>query len=263
MTLHVDLAWMATVLLLAARVAGATVLIPIFGPVEVPGSVRVILAVAIAAALVSGLAGLSSVAAAASLASTGTLAIAMLSEVVIGATFAFGFLAAYAATQVAGRVLDIQMGFSAASVFNPSLGSLAPLMGSILGMLGIVMFLSLDGHHLLLRALAESARATPPGTVFTGERFAWDALIAQSGVMFAFGLTLAAPVMFSLLLADVAIAFFARSVPQLNPFVLGFAIKIFLGIVGLAAALRLGGSVFERLFGTTFRYWEEIAPLAR
>ena len=57
MVLHIDLAWLASVLLLAARVAGATVLIPIFGPVDVPGPVRVILAVAIAAALVSGIAG--------------------------------------------------------------------------------------------------------------------------------------------------------------------------------------------------------------
>ena len=263
MALHIDLAWLASVLLLAARVAGATVLIPIFGPVEVPGSVRVILAVAIAAALVSGLAGLSTGAAVASLASTFSLAIAMLSEVVIGAAFAFGFLAAYAATQVAGRVLDIQMGFSAASVFNPSLRAASPLMGSILGMLGVIIFLSLDGHHVLLRALAESARSAPPGAVFAGARFGWDALIAQSGVMFAFGLTLASPVMFSLLLADVAIAFFARSVPQLNPFVLGFAIKILLGLVGLTAAVRLGGSAFERLFATTFRYWEQIAPVAR
>jgi flagellar biosynthetic protein FliR len=263
MVLQIDLAWLTSVLLLAARVAGATVLMPIFGPVEVPASVRVILAVAIAAALVSGLTGLSTAGAVASLTSTGSLGIAMLSEVVIGATFAFGFLAAYAATQVAGRVLDIQMGFSAASVFNPALRSLAPLTGSILGMLGIVMFLALDGHHLLLRALAESARATPPGTVFASDHFGWDALIAQSSVMFAFGLTLASPVMVSLLLADIAIAFFARSVPQLNPFVLGFAIKILLGLVGLAAAIRLSGSMFERLFATTFHYWEQIAPVAQ
>jgi len=261
--LHVDIAWLAAVLLLATRVAGATVLIPIFGPVEVPGTVRVTLAVALAAALVSGIAGLPTAAAAASLASAGSLAVAMLSELVIGAAFAFGFLAAYAATQVAGRVLDTQMGFSAASVFNPTLRTVSPVAGTILGMLGVVMFLTLDGHHLLLRALAASARSMPPGSIFAGEQFAWEALIAQSGVMFAFGLTLAAPVMFSLLLADVAIALISRSVPQLNPFVLGFAVKIMLGIVGLAAAIRLGGAAFEHLFSTTFRYWEQIAPVAR
>jgi flagellar biosynthetic protein FliR len=258
--LHIDLAWLASVLLLATRVAGATALIPIFGPTEIPGSVRIILAVAIAAALVSGLAGLPTAQATASLGSTGALALAMLSELLIGAAFAFGFLAAYAATQIAGRVLDIQMGFSAASVFNPSLRTVSPLVGSILGMLAVYMFLAMDGHHLLLRALAESARSAPPGTVFSGDRFAWDAVVSQSAVMFAFGLTLAAPVMFSLLLADVAIAFFSRSVPQLNAFMLGFAIKILLGFIGLAAAVRLGGAVFERLFATTFRYWEQLAP---
>jgi flagellar biosynthesis protein FliR len=261
-TLHVDLAWLASVLLLATRVAGATVLIPIFGPVEVPGTVRVILAVALAAALVSGIAGIQTAAAVASLGSTGSLAVAMLSELVIGAAFAFGFLAAYAATQVAGRTLDTQMGFNAASIFNPSLRSVSPIAGTILGMLGVVMFLTFDGHHLLLRALAASARSSPPGAIFSSDGFAWDALIAQSAVMFTFGLTLAAPVMFALLLADVAIALFSRSVPQLNAFVLGFAVKILLGIVGLAAAIRLGGAVFERLFSTTFRYWEQLAPAA-
>jgi flagellar biosynthetic protein FliR len=261
--LHIDLAWLTAVLLLATRVAGATVLTPIFGPVEVPGTVRVILAVAIAAALVSGLADLPNTAAAASLTSSGALVLAMLSELLIGAAFAFGFLTAYAATQVAGRALDIQMGFSAASVFNPSLRALAPLTGSVLGMLAVMMFLALDGHHLLLRALAASARASPPGTLFASDSFPWDALIGQSSVMFAFALTLAAPVMAALTLADVAIALFSRSVPQLNAFVLGFAVKILLGFVGLAAAVRLGGAVFERLFSTTFRYWEQLAPVAR
>jgi flagellar biosynthetic protein FliR len=262
MTLHIDLAWLASVLLLATRVAGATVLIPIFGPVEVPGAVRVILAVVLAATLISGFVGLPTAAAVASLESATSLSIAMLSELLIGASFAFGFLVAYAATQVAGRAIDIQMGFSAAAVFNPSLRAIAPLIGSILGMLGVMMFLALDGHHLLLRALADSAWAVPPGTILSADGFALDRMIAHSSVMFAFGLTLAAPVMFSLLLADVAIALFSRSVPQLNAFVLGFSVKILLGFVGLAAAVRLSAGAFERLFATTFRYWEQMAPVA-
>jgi flagellar biosynthetic protein FliR len=152
------------------------------------------------------------------------------------------------------------MGFSAASVFNPTLRSVAPITGTIFGMIGVAMFLTLDGHHLLIRALAASARSMPPGSAFALDQFAWEALIAQSAVMFTFGLTLAAPVMFSLLLADVAIALIARSVPQLNAFVLGFAVKILLGIVGFAAAIRLAGAVFEQLFSTTFRFWERLAP---
>jgi flagellar biosynthetic protein FliR len=260
MILRFDLAWLTSVLLLATRVAGATVLIPVLGPVEVPGTVRVILAMAIAATLVSGLGDLPTAAAAGSLESTAALLGAMSCELVIGASFGFGFLAAYAATQVAGRVLDTQMGFSAASVFNPTLPSPAPLVGSILGLLGVVTFLGLDGHHLLLKALAASARSLPPGSAFAAEQFPWGAILGHSSVMFVFGLTLAAPVMFALLLTDVAVALFSRSVPQLNAFVVAFAIKVLLGMAGLAAAVRLGGSVFERLFATTFRYWEQFTP---
>jgi flagellar biosynthesis protein FliR len=263
MALHFDLAWLVSVLLLATRVAGATVLIPILGPTEVPGSVRVILAMTLAAILLGGLSSGSTAAALASLQSVGALTAAMGCEAVIGAGLGFGFLVAYAATQVAGRSLDSQMGFSAASVFNPTLRSPSPIVGTLLGLLAVVVFLSLDGHHLLIRALAASAQAVPPGSVLLPKEFPWDALFAQSSVMFTFGLALAAPVMFSLLLADLAVALFSRSVPQLNAFVLGFAIKVLLGLAGLAASVRLGNAVFERLFSTTFRFWDGFGPATR
>jgi flagellar biosynthesis protein FliR len=261
--LHIDLGWLASVLLLAARIAGAVALIPVFGPAELPRGVGIVLVLTLAAALICGLDGSSAAAAAASLASTGALVAAMLAEAMTGAAFAFGLIAANAATQLAGRALDTQMGIGAAGVFNPTLRSVSPLMGTLLGMVGVMIFLSLDGHHVLVRALALFTQSVPPGTLFDADHFPWEALIAQSAVMFTFGLTLAAPVMFSLLLADMVIGLSSRSVPQLNAFVIGFAIKILLGFLGLAAALKMGGSVFERLYMTTFRYWEQLAPAAR
>ena len=260
MALHFDLAWLAAVVLLATRVAGATVLIPVLGPVQLPGVARVLLAFALGAAFISGLGGISNTGAAAAVGSSGALVVAMAMELVIGASIGFGFLASYAATQVAGRVLDTQMGFSAASVFNPGLRAVSPLVGTLLGMLAVMEFLALDGHLLLFKVLAASARLMPPGVVVAQDAFPWDALIRHSGTMFTFGLTLAAPVMFSLLLADVAVALFSRSVPQLNAFVLGFAVKVLLGLAGLAASVRLSQAVFERLFGTTLQYWELFEP---
>ena len=59
--------------------------------------------------------------------------------------------------------------------------------------------------------------------------------------MFTFGLALAAPVMFSLLLADIALAVMARSMPQLNVFVLSFSVKIVLGLMGLALSVQVRG----------------------
>jgi flagellar biosynthetic protein FliR len=108
----------------------------------------------------------------------------------------------------------------------------------------------------LIKALSISLEAMPPGA--TGEL---DVLLAirQSAMVFAFGLTLAAPVMFSLWLADIAMAVFARSMPQLNVFVLSFAIKILLGTVGLALSLGLTRNLFADLFESTFRYWDRLS----
>ena len=61
--------------------------------------------------------------------------------------------------------------------------------------------------------------------------------------------------MFMFLLSDLAMAVLARSMPQLNVFVLGFAVKTFLGLMGLAMSIRFAGGLLGELFGTTFSYW--------
>jgi flagellar biosynthetic protein FliR len=238
-------------LLVSVRIATATAFAPVFGPAKIPGPVKVLIAFSLAALMVS-----MRPAAQLQIQSMSELAIAAVREASIGLAFGFGFLAAYGATQVAGRALDVQIGFGAASILNPATQGLAPLLGSLFGMAMIAVFLAMDGHHLLIKALSISLEAMPPGA--TGEL---DVLLAirQSAMVFAFGLTLAAPVMFSLWLADIAMAVFARSMPQLNVFVLSFAIKILLGTVGLALSLGLTRNLFADLFESTFRYWDRLS----
>jgi flagellar biosynthetic protein FliR len=105
--------------------------------------------------------------------------------------------------------------------------------------------------------LAVSIRELPPGSGAYAPN--WQALMEHSGIMFTFGLALAAPIMFALLLADLTMAVLARSMPLLNVFVLSFALKVVLGVVGLAATVRLAEPLFARLFSTTFDYWERAA----
>jgi flagellar biosynthetic protein FliR len=252
MTVSLDLGWLAAVVLLSVRVAGATALTAVLGPTALPGSVRVLIAASLGLILATTM-GVSAV----PMGSIVQFAVACVDELLIGGALAGGFIAANAATQVAGRVLDTQMGFGVASIFNPAVGAVSPLTGTILGMAAVSVFLAANGHHMLIRALALSVQTMPPGAPL--QAFNWNALIAQFGVMFVYGLALAAPVMFALLFADAALAVFARSMPQLNIFVLGFAIKIMLGLVGLAVSVRLAGPVFNALFRATYRYWEGLA----
>ena len=252
MTLRIDTVWLIGTLLLAARVAAATMLTPIFGPTQIPGPVRVMISLALAAFLV-----LAVPVTLPPIETATDLAVATLGELLIGASLAFGFLAAYAATQIAGRVLDIQFGYGAASVLNPTTQTPAPLIGTVFGMAAVAVFLAMDGHHVLLRALALSVETYPPG------QFASDLDLSEhlkfSSVMFTFGLALAAPVMFSLLLADIALAVMARSMPQLNVFVLSFSVKIVLGLIGLAMSVQLSGATLTALFESTYRVWDGVA----
>jgi flagellar biosynthetic protein FliR len=183
-----------------------------------------------------------------------SLALAAGSEVVIGGCLAFGLLTAYAATQFAGRGLDIQMGFGVASVLNPGTRSRGSLLGSLLGMVFLAVFLALDGHQVLVRALAVSLQVAPSG------RFGFvpdmTGVLQQCSVMFAFGLALAAPGMLALFLADLTLAFMARSMPQFNVFVLSFAIKVVLGLAGLAIAIPLSAQVLDALLQTTYSFWD-------
>jgi flagellar biosynthetic protein FliR len=255
MTLHVDTAWLLTTLLLSLRIAAATMLAPVLGPAQIPATARVVLAMTLALLLVAALP--TPPAATAPFNTLTGLAGAALVELVIGASLSFGFLAAYAATQVAGRVLDIQVGFGAGAVLNPATQSISPLIGSLFGMVAVAVFLGMDGHHMLIKALALSAQSAPPGSfAFAPD---WSAFLRQSGVMFTFGLALAAPVMLGLLLADLSLAVLARSMPQLNVFVLSFSVKVVLGITGLAASIRFADSLLATLFGTTYRFWESVA----
>jgi flagellar biosynthesis protein FliR len=252
MSLAVDIGWLTATLLVCVRVASATMIAPVLGPSQVPATARVLLVLGLSAFMVSavpadrvGPLGL------------GPFLAAVLGEASLGLVFAFGFVVPYAATQVAGRALDVQVGFGAAAVLNPATRAFSPLLGSVLGMLLIATFLAADGHLVLIKALATSLAAVPPGVAPLQLDAA--AILKHSAATFVFGLILAAPIMFMLLLADLALAVMARSMPQLNVFVLGFAVKIVLGLTGLAMSVRFADAALDDLFEATFTYWERTA----
>lgn len=247
------MAWVLGTLLVSVRVAAATAFTSVFGPTQIPAPARVILVVALSAALISVVA----VPAGSASFSLLSLLLAVLGEVSIGLAFAFGFIAAYAATQIAGRVLDTQVGFSAAAVLNPATQTVSPLLGNLFGMLAIAVFLALDGHLLLIKALSLSLQAMPPGSQLSTASA--PAILAHSSAAFVFALALAGPIMGLLALSDIALAALARSMPQLNVLVLGFAIKIMLGLSGLTVGVHLAHGVLDQLFSATFLYWDGLA----
>jgi flagellar biosynthesis protein FliR len=159
MSLRVDVGWLIAALLLSLRFSAATAMTPVLGPTQVPAMARIILALAFGGLLAAALPMPQALPAI----SIAQLTVAALGELIVGFSFAFGFIVAYGATQLAGRALDIQIGFGAASVLNPATRVAAPLLGSVFGMVAVAVFLALGGHLVLLKALAVSVATMPPG----------------------------------------------------------------------------------------------------
>jgi len=252
MFLRVDPAWLAMVLLVSLRIAPLFIVAPVFGSVPAPTLFRAALIVSFSAAIVSATA----TAFAAPLVSLEQLLAYSMTELLVGAALAFGLAAAFGAFLFAGRLLDFQFGFGIANLIDPTSRSRAPLLGTVLNLLAITVFFAADGHLLLIRELALSLEHFPPGRSIAELNF--PAVSAQFGLMFAMGLTIAAPAMFAILLLDIGFAAASRTMPQMNVFIVAIPFKIALGLLVLALSLRYLGAAMNRVFESIFQYWNAV-----
>ena len=252
MSVTVEVVWILAVALAALRIGAVFVLTPLFSFGGVPANVRVLFVLGLAALMVGGL-NIQTLAVPTSL---GHLVLAAISELVLGAFLAFGLFTAFAVFQLAGRIMDMQLGFGIATLIDPATRTQAPLLGTFLNLVALATFFAIDGHHLLIRGFAFSLEHIPPGTLLTNVDS--GAVIAQFGGMFVYALALAAPVMFSVLLIDVVLAVVARTMPQMNIFIVGLPLKIFVGLVILAISLNYMAPFMARVFEDLFNYWHNL-----
>jgi flagellar biosynthetic protein FliR len=252
MTIDVGLGWAVAVLLCSVRLGTVLVMTPILDGFTVPVTVKALLVLALSAVLVTGsnlsienvpVSGLALFSAAAT-------------ELATGALLAFGIHTAFGAVAFAGKVLDIQMGFGMANVYDPVTRTQAPLLGSVLGTLAVMMFFVTESHHVMLRGIAFSLSQVPLGTLL--QPVAPELVLRQFGLTYAFGLVFAAPVIFTLFLLELGLAIVSRNMPQMNIFIIAIPIKIMVGIAMLHLVARYMEGVFTRLFNTIFTFWAAV-----
>lgn len=224
-------------LMILARVSPLMVTAPLWGSPLVPGQVRVFLAM-----LVSGLllpvtrqplpAGLPS--------SPFSLALAAGQELLLGFAIAELALLVFAAAQFAGQLIDIQVGFGIANVLDPLTSAQVTLLGQLQYLAALLVFLLLDGHHLLLRGLADTFAVAPPGRPFTALAGPLALVIERGGrILFVLAAQIAAPALTALFLTNFALALVSRMLPQMNLFLVGMPINVAVGLFALAAGFPL------------------------
>lgn len=226
--------------LVLARVAGVVATAPIFGNRQVPPMARAALA------LVLALLVLPVVRPAGPAPSPAAYALALAGEALFGLAVGLTSQLLFLAVQGTGELLDLELGFTAAQLLDPQFGGAAPLMSLLLYALAALLFLGVDGHHLLLRALLGSFAALPPGSAHLGAATAerWAEAV---GWVWWTAIRLALPVLAVSVLVTAALAVAGRLLPQLNVLVTGLPVKLVVGLGALGAALSLWAGLVARL----------------
>jgi flagellar biosynthesis protein FliR len=215
------------------RPGAAMLAAPMLGMRGLPVQLRIILALAIGIAASGRVAP--SLPAGGMISVEGLVLLA--GEVLAGAALGFALQLAYAASLIAGEMIAAAMGLSFAGTADPSGGGNVPVVSSFLSVVALLLFLSADGHLLLIAATVQSYAALPPGGVPAADL---GRVVAEFGSsMFAAALAIALPVGFATLLVQLAMGLLARTAPQLNLFAVGLPAALGAGLVFLALALPL------------------------
>lgn len=181
-----------------------------------------------------------------------TFIMLVLKEALFGLLIGFTAYSILAAVQIAGSFIDIQMGFAIANVIDPQTGAQSPLIGQFLYTFALLLMLSVNGHYLLLDGIFYSYQFVPIDQLFLpfGKERIAEFVIEAFNSMFIIAFQMAVPIVGSLFLVDLALGIVARTVPQLNIFVVGLPLKIVVSFIMLIVSMGILFVLVQELFDT-------------
>ena len=183
-----------------------------------------------------------------------------LGEVVIGLLLGLAANFMMEAPMLAGQILGVQMGYSLATLFDPQTQADTPVLAEFHRLAALFIFLQLDVHHWLLRALVHSFSYLPAASGLSA--LSAPALLHAAGGIFLAGLQIAAPGLVATLLADVALGFLGKASPQLPVLFIGLSVKNLLGLCVLIAVIGYWPHSLSRHFADSVALGERLLHLA-
>jgi flagellar biosynthetic protein FliR len=230
-------------LLVLARVGTAIATFPVFSSANLPAMSKVGAAVFFSLILVP----LVSHSALPETLSTEVVILNLCKEIVVGLILGFLSSFLFAAIELAGQLIAIQMGFSMANVIDPLTQNESTVVSQFYNLLAVMIFLALDGHHFLLNGLYQSYSAVPALSAHFGAEIS-KANMKMMSTLFISAAKIGAPVMVALLLTTIALGIISRALPQMNVFVVGMPLNIGMGLAIIAYGLPIFAIVFREMF---------------
>jgi flagellar biosynthesis protein FliR len=248
--------WLGRVAPVALRIAGLLTFCPFFGDRAVPSRIKVGLLIALTA-LLFPVVQLQPV-------SRGPVdwVQMMLGELLVGVLIGLSLQVVFEGMQFAGQISSLQLGLSLATLFDPQSDADSPVLAVFYNVMTLLIFLQLNIHHWILRALARSFEYLPVGSVVVSELLSRD-LVRVLGALFVLGIQIAAPILLVTLMIDIVISFLSKASPQLPAMLLGIPVKTMSGYVLLIGAIALWPGILGRRFLMEIAAAEKMLHLLR
>lgn len=222
--------WIVSLLWPLTRVLGVITAAPIFSHSSIPNQVKLGLGIMLTLIIVPTLAPLPQF----EIFSFQGLLI-LLQQLIIGLAIGFSMRLVFSAVELAGQLIGMSMGLGFASFYDPQTQGQSTAVNQFLVLLSMLIFLSLDGHLMIVTAVANSFITMP---ISVGGGSINPMKIAMWGeTIFSAGLLLSLPAVTALLITNMALGILTRTAPQLNLFGIGFPVTLSMGFVVLALSL--------------------------
>lgn len=158
----------------------------------------------------------------------------------------------FTAMQVSGRIFGIQVGFGIVNVVDPMSEQQVSILGQFEFIIAVLLFFVVNGHHVLIRIIADSYLILPLGTFTVTEPLGMEVTTWLSK-MYIIAYKIGMPMIFTLLLVTVGLGILARTVPQMNVFIVGLPLKIFVGLFMMMASIGYVIYLLRQYFDMMFK----------
>lgn len=174
-------------------------------------------------------------------------------ELLFGAAMGFVLTAMFNITLTAGSIMDYQIGFNMANIYDAQNNTQSPITGSLLNLMLLILFFAQDGHLKLVDILYRTIEAVPVGAAMTAPGIMWVAAEVMSKSLML-SVMVAMPVLAAGMMMEIALGATIRTVPQLNMFVIGIPLKIIVGLIMFALTLTVFADFSKVIFTKAFDY---------
>ena len=177
----------------------------------------------------------------------------VMGELVFAIVLSLSVTLILSAFQMAGEFINFEMGFGFAQVVDPQNGTQTMLFSMWFQLLALMLFLSMNGHHFLLKSVVESFHTLPIGA-FALDQALYRSIIALSGQLFIIAIKLSSPVLIALVVTQIGLGLMSKFAPQLNILMTSFPLTIFVGLVFMSFSVLIWGTSMEHVTKDLFLF---------